>query len=186
VLGFLTSDLLVKLHPQFGEGRLSQLKSRIVSSAHLHEVAIGLGLGEFLRMGKGEVSHGGRAKRALLADAVEALIAAIYRDGGLEASRFFVDRFVLTEQLRNPLDDTSWAIDPKSALNELAHARKLATPKYVLVAESGPVHAKTFTVEARVGAEITARAQGPSKKAASSRAAEALLEKLRAEESPAG
>lgn len=181
VLGFIASDELAKSRPQAREGELSRLKAHLVSTAHLYEVASGIGLGKQLRLGRGEELTGGRHKRALLADAMEAVIAAVYLDGGLEASRGVVERLVLS-RFKAGDEPVQPPRDAKSSLQEYAQARKLALPKYVTVGESGPEHAKTFTVEARIGKLAQHRAEGSSKKAASQRAAHLVLEALRRSE----
>lgn len=180
ILGFLASDYLLRLCPHYPEGNLSKLKALLVSSAHLYETAKALSLGHHLLLGKGEEMSGGRHKKALLANAVEAIIAAIYLDGGLEPCRAFLERYVWGGVQLEELGQVHVPVDSKSALQELAQARKLPVPRYVIVRESGPEHAKTFTVEARVGKDLTAQAEGASKKAAGQQAAERLLEVVRA------
>lgn len=178
VLGFLASDYLYRLFPSFPEGKLSKLKSHMVSAAHLHVAAKALSLGAYLRLGKGEEMSGGRSKRALLANAVEAVIAAMYLDGGLDVCREFVEAHLFRSLRLDALAGDPLPVDPKSALQELAQARKMPVPRYVMVKEHGPEHAKIFTVEARVGKEFASQADGTSKKAAGKRAAEQLLQVL--------
>jgi ribonuclease III len=178
ILGFVVSDYLVRHNPGFPEGRLSKLKAQLVSAARLHEVAQELGLGEFLYLGRGEEMSGGRSKRALLSDAVEALIAALHLDAGLEAARAFIEVRVAggLEAGENGADTA--ASDHKSALQEMAQALKLPAPRYVVVEEAGPEHCKTFTVEVRLGKEWVSRAQGQSKKSAGQKAAQQVLQQL--------
>lgn len=177
ILGFVASEYVFRRCPQSSEGSLSRLKAQRVSAAHLFKVSSELGLGQYLKLGRGEEQSGGRAKRAILANALEALIAAIFLDGGLRPSRDFVERLLL--KLDEPGDlDGDVALDSKSALQEFAQARKLPVPRYQIVHESGPEHAKLFTVEARVGKQFTARAEGASKKTAGQQAATLLLERL--------
>jgi ribonuclease-3 len=173
ILGFLASELLVNRFPALAEGRLSKLKSRLVSADHLHKVALSLDLGRHLVLGKGEEMSGGRAKPALLADALEALLAAIYLDADLEEVRGFVFRYVAIG-----LDSTLPLADYKSAVQEAAQARGLPTPRYVTVAERGPEHSKSFTVEVRVGSDWSAEAEERTKKSAGQKAAQLLLAKL--------
>jgi ribonuclease-3 len=173
VLGFLASELLVNRFPALAEGRLSKLKARLVSADHLHSVALSLDLGRYLVLGKGEEMSGGRAKPALLADALEAFLAAIYLDAGLEEVRGFMRRFVVIG-----LDSTLPLADYKSAVQEAAQARGLPTPRYITVRERGPEHAKSFTVEVRVGSDWSAEAEERSKKSAGQKAAQLLLAKL--------
>jgi ribonuclease-3 len=178
VLGFLVSELLLRRYPTLTEGRLSRLTAHLVSATHLHQVAKGLGLGSHLLLGHGEELSGGRAKKALLSDALEALIAAIYLDAGLGPAR----QFVLT-RVAGDLDTLYHGAEPpltnfKSALQEAAHARGLPLPRYIVVGQTGPEHEKTFIVEARAGREWAAEGEGPTKKAAGQKAAQSLLEKL--------
>jgi ribonuclease-3 len=178
ILGFLVSELLVQRYPALSEGRLSRLTAHLVSAAHLHDAAKKLDLGAHLLLGRGEELSGGRAKKALLSNGMEALIAAIYLDAGLAAVREFVIRHVagdletLYDGAEPPLTNF------KSALQEAAHARRLPLPRYVVVGETGPEHEKTFVVEARVGREWSAQAEAYTKKAAGQKAAQFLLEKL--------
>lgn len=176
ILGFLVSEMLVARHPTFPEGRLSKLKAHLVSAAHLHEVALQIKLGDYLILGRGEEMSGGREKKALLADAVEALIAALYLDGGMERVRVFVERHVVGDE--SPANESSPLTDYKSALQEMAQALKLPQPKYSIVDELGPEHAKTFVVEVRVGRDWVSRADGLSKKSAGQKAAQLILQQL--------
>ncbi|HEX5432268.1 MAG TPA: ribonuclease III [Bryobacteraceae bacterium] len=177
ILGFLVSECLIRQHPDFPEGRLSKLKAHLVSAARLHEVALGLDLGEFLFLGRGEEMSGGRGKKALLSDAVEALIAALYLDAGLEPVREFIEVRVVGPAV-SPDEADCAVTDYKSALQEMAQALKLPTPRYVVVDEDGPEHSKTFTVEVRLGKEWVSQAQGQSKKSAGQKAAQQVLQQL--------
>jgi ribonuclease-3 len=182
ILGYVVSDYLVRHNPGFPEGRLSKLKAQLVSAARLHEVAQDLGLGEFLYLGRGEEMSGGRSKKALLSDAVEALIAALHLDAGLETARAFIEGRVAAG-LETPENGADAAVsDHKSALQEMAQALKLPPPRYVVVEEAGPEHSKTFTVEVRLGKDWVSRAQGQSKKSAGQRAAQQVLQQLSAAE----
>ena len=176
ILGFVVSDALVAAHPDFPEGRLSKLKAHLVSASHLHEVAARLHLGDYLLLGRGEEMSGGREKKALLANAVEALIAALYLDGGMEPSRRFILQHVIGEA--EPSSEVALATDYKSALQELAQSMKLPQPRYAIVEERGPEHAKTFLVEVRVGREWVSRAEGLSKKSAGQKAAQEVFRQL--------
>jgi ribonuclease III len=178
ILGFAVSASLVSRFASFQEGRLSKLKAHLVSAAHLHQVAQNLQLGDHLRLGRGEEMSGGREKKALLSDAVEALIAALYLDAGLEvACRFIEERIIGPGDI--PEDGlTGTVTDHKSALQEMAQTLKLPPPRYSIVAEDGPEHSKTFTVEVRVGKEWVSQAQGLSKKSASQKAAQQVLQQL--------
>ena len=175
ILGFLVSEALVERLPECAEGRLSKLKAHLVSSAHLHSVAQGFHLGRFLLLGKGEEQSGGRAKKTLLVDALEALVAAVYQDGGLAAVRTFVRRYIL--------DSVNWeqlqSVDYKSELQEFLQGRRDPPPRYIVVRERGPEHHKIFTVQIRLRGEDLAQADGDSKKAAQQAAAQLALAKLR-------
>jgi len=181
ILGFLSSEYVLRLCPTYPEGHLSKLKAHLVSASHLHSAARALGLGPFLRLGRGEDLSGGREKKAILADAVEALIAALYLDGGLPACQRFLARYVWNGVQLEEVGHALIPVDAKSALQELAQARHLPMPRYSILRESGPEHAKTFLVEARVGKEFHAHAEGPSKKTAGQKAAGLLLEILQAQ-----
>lgn len=175
ILGFLISEVLVARHPSFLEGQLSKLKAYLVSATHLHNVAVQLDLGAYLYLGRGEEMSGGRSKRALLSDAVEALIAAMYTDGGIDPVRRFVLDHVVASFDDELAEDEGLVVDYKSALQEAALSRGLPVPRYVLVRETGPEHRKTFTVEARVGPTYAERAEGSSKKTAGQRAAQLVM-----------
>jgi len=177
ILGFVVSEYLVRRNPAFPEGRLSKVKAHLVSAARLHEVAQDLELGGFLYLGRGEEMSGGRNKKALLSDAVEALIAALYLDAGLEAARIFIEHRV-AGGLETPDEGLDAVSDHKSALQEMAQAMKLPAPRYVVVDENGPEHSKTFTVEVRLGKEWVSQAQGLSKKSAGQKAAQQVLQQL--------
>ena len=177
VLGFVASEELIARNPAAREGALSQLKSHLVSAAHLHKCALELRLGEFLILGRGEERSGGRERKALLADALEAVIGAIHLDGGIEPARRFIYEHVLGA-LDNPDDLAAIAeSNHKSILQEKAQARGLPVPRYVTVGTAGPEHAKVFIVEGRIGTQFSARASASSKKAASQQAAAELLYK---------
>ncbi len=178
VLGFLISECLVQRYPSYREGRLSIIKNYLVSASHLHEVAQKLELGEYLLLGRGEEMSGGRVKRGLLADALEALIAAIYLDGGMPAARQFVSRLILGAASESEESAEAPVTNDQGALQEAARNMNLPSPRYVVVSEQGPAHARTFTVEARIGAEWSAQAEGDSKKNAGQRAAAAVLKQL--------
>ena len=178
VLGLLISEALVERFPTFSEGQLSKMKAHIASAVHLRPVAERLRLGQYLKLGRGEEMSGGRSKRTLLVDGLEALIAAIYLEGGLEPARKFVRQHVVGDAELEPMLADGSPKDFKSALQELARARGLPLPRYIVMKETGPEHAKTFMVEARVGWDFTAQAEGNSKKSAAQKAAELVFEQL--------
>jgi ribonuclease-3 len=164
--------------PDLAEGRLSKLKAFLVSATHLHEVAARLEVGAHLRLGRGEELSGGRLKRALLANAMEALIAALYLDAGMDEARRFVVERVIGDFHAAENDIDHLVTDFKGALQERAQSLGLPAPRYATVCEGGPEHRKTFTVEARVGHDWCARAEGQSKKGAGQRAARLVLDQL--------
>ena len=182
VLGLLVAEALVHRFPGYSEGQLSQQKSHLVSAAYLHGVARRLDLGDFLELGRGEEMSGGRSRKRLLVDALEAVIAAIYLDGGLGAASAFVSSKVLDAPLdvdENAGTDIQPAVHNfKTVLQELAQARKLPQPRYAIVQERGPEHAKTFTVEVRVGSNWCGQADGRTKKLAAQRAARGVYERI--------
>jgi ribonuclease-3 len=187
ILGFLISETLIERLPKFSEGRLSKLKAHMVSAAHLYGVAERLQLGQYLQLGRGEEMSGGRSKRTLLVDALEALIAALYLDAGMDRTRQFIKHHVAGDPavvaLFSSDQPPSTLTDFKSALQELARARHLPLPRYVIVKEVGPEHSKTFTIEVRVGKDWVAQAEGYSKKNAAQKAARLAFEQLLAEAS---
>ncbi len=178
VLGFIVSEVLLKAHPGFPEGRLSKLRAQLVRASHLYHVARELGVGDHLLLGHGEEMSGGRLKKNLLSDAVEALIAAIYLDGGMDAARRFVERHIIRDPAELEAAPDEAGRDFKSALQEVAQMLKLPHPRYRIIAEHGPEHSKTFSIEVRVGKDWVGRAEGGSKKAAGQQAAQRLLEQL--------
>jgi ribonuclease-3 len=185
VLALVTSEELFQRFPHFREGELSKLRAHLVSERHLIQVAQQLELGDYLRLGRGEEKSGGRGKTAVLVDALEAILAAIYLDGGFEVARGFVLRNIVSPELERMEQQggTLPVTDFKSALQETAQSMGLAQPAYVMIHESGPEHHKTFTVEARLNTknENTAwvgRAQGSTKKNAEQDAARQLLAHL--------
>ena len=187
VLGFVTTEELFHRFPHFREGELSKLRAHLVSERHLIRVAQELEIGHYLRLGRGEEKSGGRNKTAMLVDALEAVLAAMYLDGGLEtARRLVLQRIVEPELERIALNGSSLPVnDYKSALQEKLQAVGRPQPSYVLVKERGPEHSKTFTVEARLQspdtplkAEFVGRAEGSTKKNAEQDAARQVLEYL--------
>jgi ribonuclease III len=171
VLGLIAADWLYRGHPDLPEGELSRLKSALVSAETLARYARELGLGDHLVVGQGEERSGGRAKTSLLADSLEAVIAAVFLDGGLRAARQVVERFL--RDASRSLDLA--APDAKSALQERIQALGREAPTYRVCEESGPDHAKTFTVEVVIGGEVAGRGTGRSKKAAELDAARQAL-----------
>jgi ribonuclease-3 len=179
ILGFVIADVLFREFPEFDEGEKSKTKAALVSTTTLARQAEQLNLGEHLLLGRGEEKTGGRQKQALLADSYEALIAAIYLDGGIEHARAFIVRefgALLDGVRRHGVGGQ----DYKSALQEFVQSRDLPLPEYRLVGSVGPDHRKRFQIEVLVNGERLAEATGPSKKESEQEAARAALEKLKA------
>ena len=177
ILGFVVSDFLCRAYPDFSEGQLSKLKGFFVSSANLVKYAEQLNLGLYLHLGKGEEKTGGRAKQALLVDAFEAILGALYIDGGLDVSRQLIARFV-GPQISDIGGATGQVMDFKTALQELLQMRGMAPCRYVLASEDGPSHQKLFTVDAELDGSMVARGMGLTKRAAEQAAAKQALEDL--------
>ena len=182
VLGFVIADMLFREFPQHNEGQKSKLKASLVSSVSLAKLGARLDLGEFLILGRGEEKTGGRRKHAIIADCYEALIAAIYLDGGVEPARAFIQREFadLIAEARRTGAAASFTDDWKSALQEWLQSRGRGLPSYRLAGEVGPDHRKSFVVEVLVEGEAVATAEGRSKKEAAQAAARAALERLSA------
>jgi ribonuclease-3 len=182
VLGFVIADVLFQEFPDFSEGQKSKVKASLVSTTTLARHAQRLGLGEHLLLGKGEEKTGGRHKQALLADTYEALIAAIYLDGGIEQARAFIQReFAPAVDLVR--QHGVGGHDHKSALQEYLQSADGPLPEYRLTGTEGPDHRKVFRVEVAVRGRPVAEGAGPSKKEAEQEAARAALDKLRSEKS---
>lgn len=174
VLGLCIAEALLEAYPDVAEGALAPRFNALVRRETLAEIATEIGLGEHLRLGRSENISGGRGKAAILADATEAVIAALYLDGGMEAARAFI-----ATRWRIRLHDlTSAPTDAKTRLQEWAQARGLAPPVYRLVERSGPDHAPVFTVAAELETGTTTVGQARSKKMAEQEAASALLGKV--------
>jgi ribonuclease-3 len=174
VLGLVMAETLLARDAEAREGQLAPRFNALVRKETCADVARSVDLGGVLRLGRSETTTGGRRKQALLGDAMEAVIAAIYLDGGLEAASEVVLR-LWGDRVDRVAED---ARDPKTALQEWAQARGKAPPVYVEVARSGPDHAPVFTVEARLQDGATARAEGRVKRQAEQAAARMLLERL--------
>lgn len=180
VLGFVVSDRLFREFPEYDEGQKSKAKAQLVSAPTLATLAQALGLGSNLLLGRGEEKTGGRRKPSLLADAFEAIVAAIYLDGGIEAADAFIERQLSANfrEVRAGERSTGGAADHKSALQEWLHAHDDRLPEYHLVSEQGPDHRKIFEIEVRLAGEAAGRAEGRSKKEAEQKAAERALSAL--------
>jgi ribonuclease-3 len=180
ILGFIIADMLFREFPQHNEGQKSKLKASIVSAASLARLGDRINLGAYLILGRGEEKTGGRRKLALIADCYEALIAAIYLDGGMDAARAFVERQFadLIAEARRTGAEAAFTEDYKSALQEWLQRNDRGLPSYRLVAEAGPPHRRRFDVEVLVNGQAVGRAEGRSKKEAAQAAAKAALASL--------
>jgi len=168
ILGQSVTVMLYREYPQLSEGDLAKRRASLVSSAALAQVARGISLGEYIRLGRGEILTGGREKASILADTVEALIGAVYLDTGTDAATALVMRLI--EPLLNDPDRFGGAMDPKTSLQEVAARRGTGVPVYT-VSESGPDHSKVFVATVVVGTVVSARGTGTSKKHAEMAAA---------------
>ena len=177
ILGMVVADHLYKTFPDRPEGELTRMRADMVCEHSLALVAEKIGLGGHLLLGKGEEQGGGRGRESILADAVESVIAACYLDGGMEAARSFVERFVLVNVPVTRLHNA----DYKTALQEQVQQKRNQTLLYTLVGESGPDHDKQFQVELSLNGKVIGRGVGSSKKRAEQDAARMALENLSAE-----
>ncbi len=174
VLGLVMAEALLAADREAVEGQLAPRYNALVRKETCAEVAREAGLGDVLRLGRSEMMTGGRRKEALLGDAMEAVIAAVYLDGGLEAAR----AAILSLWSGRIASVEADARDPKTALQEWAQARRQPPPRYVEVARSGPDHAPEFTIEVRLATGESARATARAKRQAEQAAARSLLDRL--------
>jgi ribonuclease-3 len=174
VLDLAVSDLLIARYPTKSEGDLSRMRAALVNSFVLAEKAGMLGLGPLLRLGKGEERSGGRTKPSILAGAFEALLGAVYQDGGYEAARRIVERYFVSDLKGKNLGQQ----DYKTRLQEISQMLFHAPPSYRLISESGPDHDKCFITEIAVGGKVLGRGQGKTKKQAEQEAAQSALREL--------
>ncbi|QGX99398.1 ribonuclease III [Roseovarius faecimaris] len=172
VLGLVMAEALLEVDPEASEGQLAPRFNALVRKETCAEVAREIDLGKVLKLGRSEMMSGGRRKQALLGDAMEAVIAAVYRDAGFAAARDLVRR-LWGARVHNVQDD---ARDAKTALQEWAQARGLPPPDYVETARTGPDHAPQFTIRARLSSGLSAMATAGSKRQAEQAAARALLD----------
>ena len=174
VLGMLVANYLYRTFPNRPEGELTRMRADMVCERTLARVAGQLELGKHLLLGKGEEQGGGRSRDSILADAVESVIAACYLDGGMEAAKAFVEKFILVTVPTQKMNNA----DYKTALQELVQQKKNQTLSYHLVGESGPDHDKKFEVELTLNGTVVGTGTGSSKKRAEQQAAQAALNKL--------
>jgi len=171
VLELVSSEYLFHTHKEMPEGELTKMRASMVCEPSLAFCARDLELGEFLLLGKGEENTGGRKRDSITSDAMEAVIGAIYLDGGMEEARAFINRYILSD-----IEDKKLFYDSKTNLQELIQGKLKKEFRYELIEESGPEHDKTFEVEVRMEDAVIGRGSGRTKKAAEQQAAyEALL-----------
>ncbi|HEX6325449.1 MAG TPA: ribonuclease III [Jiangellaceae bacterium] len=176
VLGLVVTEALFRRHPDLSEGQLAKLRAAVVNMRALADVGRALGLGEFVRLGRGEETTGGRDKSSILADTVEALIGAVYLNSGFAAATALVHRLV--DDLIDESATLGAGLDWKTSLQELTSEFGMGVPEYE-VTEEGPDHAKVFTASAIVGGTVHGKGQGRSKKEAEAGAAETAWRALR-------
>ncbi|HPF35015.1 MAG TPA: ribonuclease III [Candidatus Krumholzibacteria bacterium] len=176
ILGLVVSEDLYRRHGEREEGDLTKMKARLVCGATLGRVARDLGLGDHVLMSKGEEATGGRARASILADVVEAILGAIYLDGGHDAAQAAVRRWILDRADLQPTDARLG--NNKSRLQEVVQARMKSPPQYRVLSVTGPDHERGFHVEVRVAGQSLGEGRGPSKKAAEQKAAGQALERL--------
>jgi ribonuclease-3 len=180
ILGMLLAEMLYARFPHAAEGELSRTRAQLAEQSSLAGIARECGIGNFIRVGKGEEQSAGRDKDSILCDVLEALIAAVYLDGGLEAARRVVALF-FNELLEVSLEQTA-SRDSKSELQELLSSKGLAAPEYRLVGETGPPHERLFSFSVLVEGRVRGEGQGRSKKLAQQIAAARALEQLMGED----
>ncbi len=174
VLGMVVADHLYREHPNMPEGELTRTRAAMVCEGSLFEVARGLELGKYLRLGKGEDAGGGRERPSILADATEAVLAAVYLDGGIAQARRLIRTLILGNE-----EEMSASRDYKTALQELIQKTSGQKLTYRLVGEEGPDHAKRFSVEVELNGVTVGAGEGRTKKAAEQNAAKAAIAKLK-------
>ena len=176
VLGFVTAEFLFELHRDLPEGDLTRQRAALVCAQSLYEVAKMLDLGKYLKLGKGEDAGGGRTRPSILADATEAVFAAVYLDGGIEAASALIHRVLLDKEGEHAEELMQ---DYKTALQELVQRKSGQALSYRMVGESGPDHNKTFTAEVWLNGEGVGTGSGHSKKEAEQAAARAAIRRLK-------
>ena len=175
VLGMVVASHLYRKFPNLPEGKMTRIRAELVCERSLYEVAARLELGTYLRLGKGEDASGGRTRHSILADCVEAIIAAMYLDGGLETAKAFIDRNILCK-----LEEVeALAHDYKTDLQELVQQTPGQSVSYEMTGESGPDHDKRFSAAVSLLGDVIGAGSGRTKKEAEQRAAQAALERLR-------
>lgn len=176
VLGFVTAEFLFREHPDAPEGELTRIRARLVCEGSLYEVAQRIDLGRYLCLGRGEDTGGGRERPSILADATEAVIAAMYLDGGIGPASAFIHRMLLDGTAEQRIVEER--SDYKTLLQETVQRKPNRRLRYQLAGESGPDHAKTFTIDVLLGDRVIGTGAGRSKKEAEQRAARSALEQM--------
>ena len=176
VLGFVTAEFLCVQHPDLPEGDLTRIRAALVCEQSLYEVARKLELGKYLKLGRGEEAGGGRERTSILADATEAVFAAVYLDGGIGAASQLIHRVLLDAEKEEAVEERRK--DYKTALQELIQRTPGRTITYQLVEETGPDHCRVFVMEVSVDGQVSGRGEGRSKKEAEQAAAKAALKLL--------
>ena len=176
ILGAVTANFLYRHEPRLPEGRMTRLRAELVCEAALHKVALSLGLGGYMRLGKGEENTGGRERTSILADMVEAIIAALYLDSGIDEARRFVMERVLADAV---ITEDHRSADYKTELQELVQQKPNRHISYELVGESGPDHNKRFVFSVSINGMVAGEGEGRTKKEAEQMAARMALEALR-------
>ena len=176
ILGLVTAEFLYTHEPRLPEGRMTRLRAELVCEVSLHKTALELSLGRYMRLGRGEEHTGGRERPSILADMVEAIIAAMYLDSGMEQARSFIMDRILRDV---EFGDSHRSADYKTRLQELVQRKSNQVIAYDLVEESGPDHDKTFTFEVLINGAVSGRGSGKTKKEAEQMAAARALESYR-------
>lgn len=180
VLGLVSAEYLYKEHPDLPEGDLTRIRASLVCEDSLYEVAQSLTLGEYLKLGHGEESCGGRQRPSILADATESVFAAVYLDGGLEAARQLIHRVLLEKECEAAVEQRRR--DYKTALQEFVQRKPNQVLHYEMIGSSGPDHAKIFESCVRLNGDVVGSGEGRSKKEAEQAAAKCALAALKAQE----
>lgn len=176
ILGMIVADHLYRSHPDLPEGELTRTRANLVCEDSLVEVAQALNLGEFLQLGKGEEANGGRTRPSIQADAVEAVLAAVYLDGGIGSARKIIQKYILSKEVSSIQSNR----DYKTLLQELVQRESGQTLQYRLKGEEGPDHDKRFFVDVDLNGKTVGTGNGHSKKEAEQAAAKAAIEHLTA------
>ena len=176
VLGFVTAEYLYAKHPDLPEGDLTRIRAALVCEESLHEVAQQLGLGKYLRLGRGEELGGGRRRPSILADATESVFAAVYLDGGMDAARDLIHRVLLDKEQEEQVEERRR--DYKTELQELVQRRPEQVLRYEMTGTSGPDHDRVFSFRVLLNGQVAGTGEGRSKKEAEQAAARCALEHM--------